>query len=47
MGLRRRPQGNRSPEHTYAKAGEFSASVVVTGPGGGTTPDELDILVEP
>lgn len=41
------PKSNEAkPEHTYAKPGEFSASVVVTGPRGGTDSDELDILVE-
>ena len=35
-----------SPKHTYQKPGEFPASVVITGPGGGTDNDELDILVE-
>ncbi len=34
------------PVHTYAKVGEFTASVVVTGSAGGTDTDELDILVE-
>lgn len=35
-----------SPKHTYQKTGEYPASVVITGPGGGTDTDELDILVE-
>jgi hypothetical protein len=35
-----------NPEHTYTKPGEYPASVVVVGPGGGTDSDDLDILVE-
>lgn len=35
-----------NPSHTYEKEGEFVASVVVTGPSGGTDSDELDIVVE-
>jgi hypothetical protein len=35
-----------SPVHTYAQPGEYTASVVVTGPRGGTDNDEIDILVE-
>lgn len=35
-----------SPKHIYQKAGEYPASVGITGPGGGTDTDELDILVE-
>jgi hypothetical protein len=35
-----------NPKHTYQKPGEYPASVVITGPGGGTDTDELDILVE-
>lgn len=34
------------PVHTYAKIGEYTASVTVTGSAGGTDSDELDILVE-
>jgi hypothetical protein len=41
------PKSNEpSPKHTYTKPGEYPASVVVTGPRGGTDSDELDILVE-
>jgi hypothetical protein len=41
------PKSNEEkPLHTYTKPGEFPASVVVTGPKGGTDSDELDILVE-
>jgi PKD repeat protein len=38
--------GEVSPVHTYAQAGDYTASVVVTGPRGGTDSDEIDILVE-
>ena len=35
-----------NPSHTYAQAGEYTASVSVTGPGGATASDEIDITVE-
>lgn len=35
-----------NPVHTYTKPGDYPASVTVTGSGGGTDSDELDILVE-
>jgi nucleoid-associated protein YgaU len=35
-----------NPVHTYTKPGDFPATVTVTGTGGGTDSDELDILVE-
>lgn len=35
-----------NPSHTYARPGEYTASVTVTGPGGATASDEIDITVE-
>ncbi|MFI5395692.1 MAG: PKD domain-containing protein [Candidatus Binatia bacterium] len=35
-----------NPTHTYAKAGDYTASVAITGPGGATASDEVDITVE-
>ncbi len=35
-----------NPSHTYARPGEYTATVTVTGPGGATATDEVDITVE-
>jgi hypothetical protein len=35
-----------NPSHTYPQPGEYTASVTVTGPGGATASDEVDINVE-
>ena len=35
-----------NPAHTYTGIGEYTASVVVTGPDGATASDEIDITVE-
>jgi hypothetical protein len=35
-----------NPSHTYAQAGEFTATVTVTGRGDVTANDEIDITVE-
>jgi len=40
------PSTEPNPSHTYAKAGDFTASVTITGPGGATASDEIDITVE-
>ncbi|HYD49403.1 MAG TPA: PKD domain-containing protein [Terriglobales bacterium] len=40
------PSTEANPSHTYAKEGEFVASVTVTGPSGGTDTDEMDVVVE-
>ncbi|MBX3023931.1 PKD domain-containing protein [bacterium] len=34
------------PVHTYAKAGDYVATVTVTAPDGGTGSDEIDITVD-
>ena len=39
--------GNEAkPSHTYAKAGDYVATVTVTAPDGGTGSDEIDITVD-
>lgn len=40
------PSTEANPTHTYAKEGEFVASVTVTGPSGGSDTDEMDVVVE-
>ena len=35
-----------NPTHTYAQPGDYTASVTITGPGGSTASDEVDITVE-
>jgi hypothetical protein len=35
-----------NPSHTYSKAGDYTATVVVTSPRGSTASDEIDITVE-
>ncbi|HEX7408352.1 MAG TPA: PKD domain-containing protein [Candidatus Binatia bacterium] len=40
------PNSETNPTHTYAKAGDYTASVAITGPGGATASDEVDITVE-
>ncbi len=35
-----------NPSHTYEHAGEYTATVTVTGPSGSTASDEIDITVE-
>jgi len=35
-----------NPSHTYTKAGDYTATVTVTGPDGTTATDEIDITVE-
>jgi len=41
------PSSETNPTHTYAQAGDYTASVVITSPGGGATAsDEVDITVE-
>jgi len=41
------PHGTEAnPSHTYAKAGDFTATVSVTGRGDATANDEIDITVE-
>jgi hypothetical protein len=40
------PSVEANPAHTYTAIGEYTASVVVTGPDGATASDEIDITVE-
>lgn len=40
------PSTETNPSHTYAKVGDYVASVTVTSPSGATATDELDITVE-
>jgi hypothetical protein len=40
------PSSEPNPSHTYTKAGDYTASVTVTSPGGTTASDEIDITVE-
>lgn len=40
------PSSEANPAHTYAKPGDYTASVTITGPGGTTASDEIDITVE-
>ena len=40
------PSSETNPTHTYAQAGDYTASVVITSPGGATASDEVDITVE-
>ncbi len=40
------PSAEANPAHTYARIGEYTASVAVTGPDGATASDEIDITVE-
>jgi len=40
------PSSEANPSHTYSKPGDFTASVTITGPGGTTASDEIDITVE-
>jgi hypothetical protein len=35
-----------NPSHTYTRAGDYTASVTITSPGGATALDEVDITVE-
>lgn len=35
-----------NPSHTYAQAGDYTASVTITSPGGAVASDEVDITVE-
>jgi len=35
-----------NPSHIYAAAGDYTASVTITSPGGATASDEIDITVE-
>jgi len=36
----------QNPSHTYAKEGDYTASITVSSPGGATATDEIDIFVE-
>jgi PKD repeat protein len=40
------PSTEAHPSHTYAKDGDYTASVTVTAANGGTASDEIDIFVE-
>jgi hypothetical protein len=40
------PSAEPNPTHTYAQPGDYTASVAITGPGGSTASDEVDITVE-
>ncbi|MFN8628324.1 MAG: PKD domain-containing protein [Candidatus Binatia bacterium] len=40
------PSSETNPTHTYAQAGDYTASVVIATPGGATASDEVDITVE-
>jgi len=40
------PSAEPNPTHTYTKPGDYTASVAITGPGGSTASDEVDITVE-
>ncbi len=40
------PSPEANPTHTYAQPGDYTASVTITGPGGSTASDEVDITVE-
>jgi PKD repeat protein len=40
------PSSETNPNHTYAQPGDYTASVVITSPGGATASDEVDITVE-
>jgi len=40
------PSTETNPVHTYAQPGDYTASVTITGPGGSTASDEVDITVE-
>jgi hypothetical protein len=40
------PSTEPNPTHTYTQPGDYTASVAITGPGGSTASDEVDITVE-
>jgi hypothetical protein len=40
------PGAEPNPTHIYAQPGDYTASVTITGPGGSTASDEIDITVE-
>jgi hypothetical protein len=40
------PSAEANPAHTYTQPGDYTASVTITGPGGSTASDEVDITVE-
>ena len=40
------PSDQANATHTYKNAGDFTATVTVTGPDGSTSTDEIDITVE-
>ncbi len=40
------PSSEPNPTHTYAQAGDYTASVLITSAGGATASDEVDITVE-
>lgn len=40
------PSSEVNPTHTYARPGDYTASVTITGPGGSTASDEVDITVQ-
>jgi cytochrome c len=40
------PSSEANPSHTYTKAGDFTATVTVTGSNGAVGSDEIDITVE-
>jgi PKD repeat protein len=40
------PSTEANPAHTYAKDGDYTASVTVTGPNGVSASDDIDIFVE-
>lgn len=40
------PSTEPNPTHTYSRPGDYTASVSITGPGGSTASDEVDITVE-
>jgi len=40
------PNGEANPSHTYAKPGDYTASVTVSATDGATASDEIDITVE-
>jgi hypothetical protein len=40
------PSVEQNPAHTYARPGDYTASVTISGPGGSTASDEVDITVE-
>lgn len=41
------PAGTEAnPSHTYTRAGDYTAAVMITSPGGATATDEVEITVE-